>query len=608
MYDLIIKNGLYFDGSGQPGQLSHVGIRNGRIAAVSPVPLDEWNCPRVVDARNRWVTPGFIEIHSHYDAEVMVAPALKESVRHGVTTVMVGSCSLSMIAADPLDCSDLFTRVEAVPRAVVLPLLQKMKSWRSPSEYRQFFEQHPLGPNLCSFIGHSDMRAAVMGLERASTFEKPTEQEMKKMEALLHESLDAGMVGLSVMTTRLDKMDGDRVWSRPLPSTFANWQEYGRLFRILRSRSAVLQGAPNAVTKINIVAFFWHAIGWFRKPLKMTMLTAMDLKSQPALHRATRISGWIVRNILAGDWRWQALSTPFRIYFEGLELAVLEEFATGERIRDIAKDPDQAYALVADPNFRNAFRKELASTFTKGLWHRDFSDVTIVNCPDATLVGKSLAEVAKLRGCDAVDAWFDLCIQYRNALRCTTQIANHRPAIMHKLLSSPSTQIGFADSGAHIRGLAGYNFPLRLLKYVRDAELAGHPFMHIGAAVRRASGDLADWFGLEAGYIRVGDRADLVVINPQGLNGDLDRAQWAPMENLGLERCVNRNDAAVDLTVINGQIAYSAAEGFVPELGRRRGFGRFLPGKLVTPRSTSWSANLLQPNLNGLKTTTPVGG
>ena len=96
-YDIIIKNGLYFDGSDAPGSLRHVGIKNGRIDTLSVSPLDESGCAEVIDASGRWVTPGFLEIHSHYDAEAIAAPALKESVRHGVTTVSVGSCSISMV-------------------------------------------------------------------------------------------------------------------------------------------------------------------------------------------------------------------------------------------------------------------------------------------------------------------------------------------------------------------------------------------------------------------------------------------------------------------------------------------------------------------------------
>ena len=585
-HDIIIKNGLYFDGSNQPGQLRHIGIKDGRIDVLSLSPLDESGCPEVLDAAGKWVTPGFLEIHSHYDAEVIAAPALKESVRHGVTSVTIGSCSISMVLADAEDCSDLFTRVEAVPREYVLPILKEKKTWRDAAGYRAFYDQQPLGPNVSSFLGHSELRVAVMGLERATSQVKPTEAELARMEQLLEEALDAGCIGLSVMTTRLDKMDGDRAWSSPLPSTFASWTEFSRLFAILRRRGAVLQGAPNAVTKVNVFAFLWQAHGWFRKPLKCSMLTALDLKSQPLLHYFTRLSGWLANSVLGGHFRWQTLPAPFTLRLEGLNVNAFEEFGAGEILRNI-KDPDELYAKVLEPEFRALFKKQVKAVLTKGLWHRDFSDCWVTECPDASMVGQNFKQLGAARGLDPVDAYFELACEYREALKWTTCYGNQRESVMHKLLSSPWTQPGFADSGAHLRSIAQYNFPLRFLKYVRDAELAGTPFMDTGRAIHRLTGELADFIGVNAGTIRVGDRADVVIVNPLGLTDELDDIHEAPMEVLGLERVVKRNDAAVDATLINGRIAYRRGHEFPQELGKQQGFGSFLPGRDVLPRTAT---------------------
>lgn len=582
-YDIIINNGLYFDGTGAPGAIRHIGIRNGKVEVLSLSPLDATDCPEVIDAQGQWVTPGFLEIHSHYDAEVIAAPALKESVRHGVTSVTIGSCSISMVLADAEDCSDLFTRVEAVPRDYVLPILKEKKTWRDAAGYRAFYDQLPLGPNVNSFLGHSELRVAVMGLERATSRVTPSEAELARMEQLLEEALDAGCIGLSVMTTRLDKMDGDRAWSSPLPSTFASWKEFSRLFAVLRRRGAVLQGAPNAVTKVNVFAFLWQAHGWFRKPLKCTMLTALDLKSQPLLHRFTRLSGWLANRALRGYFRWQTLPAPFTLRLEGLNVNAFEEFGAGEILRNI-KDPDELYAKVREPAFRALFKKQVKAVLTKGLWHRDFSDCWVTECPDASLVGKNFRQLGQARGLDAVDAYFELACQYREALKWTTCYGNQREAIMRKLLASPWTHPGFADSGAHLRSIAQYNFPLRFLKYVRDADLAGESFMELGKAVRRCSGELADFIGVDAGYLRVGDRADLVVINPQGLDDRLDELHEAPMEVLGLVRVVKRNDAAVALTVINGRIAYRRGLEYPDDLGKAQRYGHFLPARDVSPR------------------------
>src|SRR5207247_445633 len=119
---------------------------------------------RTIDAAGCWVVPGFIDLHTHYDAEVEVAPALSESLRHGVTTVTLGSCSLSLAIGTPEDLADMFCRVEAIPYAFVRPLLERVKSWDSVGDYLAHLGSLPLGPNVASFIGHSCLRAYVMGM------------------------------------------------------------------------------------------------------------------------------------------------------------------------------------------------------------------------------------------------------------------------------------------------------------------------------------------------------------------------------------------------------------------------------------------------------------
>ena len=580
-YDLIIKNALLFDGISDAASVQNIGIKDGIVTAISTSVIPEDEGVKIIDAQEHWVMPGFLEMHSHYDAEIVVAPALKESVRHGVTTIALGSCSISMMVSSPLDCADMFTRVEAVPRNQVLPILQEKKTWVTPAQYRQFLEQQALGPNVCGFIGHSDIRAAVLGLERSTHKTIPTDTELTQMTQLLNQALDAGFMGLSVMTTKLDKMDGDRVWSKSLPSTYSSWQEFSRLFDVLRKRQAVLQGAPDAVGKINVFAFLWHAHGWKRKPLKSSLLTALDLKSQPFMHYITRTSGYIANKFLAGNFRWQTLSAPFTLHLEGLDVNAFEEFSAGEILRDF-KDDDLRYAKVKDPEFRKAFKKQLGAIFTKGLWHRDFTECKVINCPDKSLEGKTFAQIAKEQNKDAVDAYFDLAVLYREKLLWRTNYGNHRPEIMYKLLSSPYTHIGFADSGAHIRSNAQYNFPLRMLKYARDAQLLGTPFISIEQAVKRLTSDLADWFAIDAGKIKIGARADIAIINPLGLNHELDEVSRAEMEGFGgITRLVKRNDLAVDYTIINGKIAYQKDLGFAADLGQEKSYGRFLPSTEV---------------------------
>ena len=138
-YDVIVRNGLWFDGTGAAPQVRTLGIRDGDRGAscrrCPPSRLDETGCPDVIDAAGKWIVPGFIDVHTHYDAEVLLDPGLRESVRHGVTTVLLGNCSLSTVYANSEDAADLFSRVEAVPRKFVLGALEAKKTWSTPAEY-----------------------------------------------------------------------------------------------------------------------------------------------------------------------------------------------------------------------------------------------------------------------------------------------------------------------------------------------------------------------------------------------------------------------------------------------------------------------------------------
>jgi N-acyl-D-aspartate/D-glutamate deacylase len=245
--ELVVTGGLVFDGRGGEGVVADVRIVDGAIVSVGPA-ASRGPGARIIDARGRWVTPGFVDMHTHYDAEVEAAPGLAESLRHGVTTVVTGSCSLSLAVGEPRDLADMFCRVEAIPRERVLPLLERVKDWSGPREYHEHLDGLALGPNVACFLGHSTIRAAAMGLERSLTAGlRPSKVELARMDAWLDEALDAGYLGLSISTLPWDKMDGEEAStyrSRPMPSVFATWSEYRHLARALRARGRVQQGVP----------------------------------------------------------------------------------------------------------------------------------------------------------------------------------------------------------------------------------------------------------------------------------------------------------------------------------------------------------------------------
>ncbi len=579
-YDVIIRDGLWFDGTGRTPQTRSLGIRDGVVSRVSSSPLDETGCPEIIDAKGKWVLPGFVDVHTHYDAEVLLDPGLRESVRHGVTTVLLGMCSLSTVYANADDAADLFSRVEAVPRKFVLGALKGDKTWTTPAEYVEAIDSLPLGPNVGSLLGHSDLRTAVLGLDRATDRDvQPTDAELDKMAAMLDEALGAGMLGMSGMDAAIDKLDGDRFRSRALPSTFATWRERRRLIKVLRKRGRILQSAPNVAKAESGLLFFLSSSPMLglRRAVRMSLLVSADAKSMPlAVHvfgRGTRLLNFV----LGSKVRFQHLPVPFELYSDGIDLPVFEEFGAGTAALHL-RDQLERNTLLADEEYRRRFRRQFdRKKFGPSLWHKDFHEAVIVECPDATLVGKSFGAIADERGLHPLDAFLDVLVEHgeRN-VRWTTTVANHRPTLLNKLANEPSIHMGFSDAGAHLRNMAFYNFSLRLLKRTLEAYRDGKPFMTIERAVHRLTGEVAEWFGLDAGTLREGDRADFVVIDPAGLDESVDSYHEAKVPFYGdLSRMVNRNDAAVVATGVGGAIVFRNGE-FREGYGKTVKSGRYL--------------------------------
>ena len=579
-YDVIVRNGLWFDGTGAAPQVRTLGIRDGVVATVSPSPLDEAGCPDVIDAAGKWIVPGFVDVHTHYDAEVLLDPGLRESVRHGVTTVLLGNCSLSTVYANSEDAADLFSRVEAVPRKFVLGALEAKKTWSTPAEYVRALDELPLGPNVSSMLGHSDLRTAVLGLDRATTDGvSPTDAELDQMAAMLEKALDAGLLGMSGMDAAIDKLDGERFRSRALPSTFATWRERRKLIAVLRKRGRILQSAPDVKSPMSALNFFLSSSRMFgRRPgVRMSLLVSADAKSAPGAVRVFGPGTRLINKLFGSFVRFQHLPVPFELYSDGIDLPVFEEFGAGTAALHL-RDQLERNELLADTEYRRRFRRSFdRKKLAPSLWHRDFHDAVIVECPDTPLIGKTFGQIADERGLHPLDAFLDVLVENgERSVRWTTIVANHRPKHLDKLAADPSIHMGFSDAGAHLRNMAFYNFSLRLLKRVRDADSAGRPFLTVQRAVHRLTAEVAEWFGLDAGTLREGERADFVVIDPAALDESVDgyHEEEVPFYG-GLSRMVNRNDAAIVATGVGGTVVYRNGQ-FCEGYGTTVKSGRFI--------------------------------
>jgi N-acyl-D-aspartate/D-glutamate deacylase len=324
-----------------------------------------------------------------------------------------------------------------------------------------------------------------------------------------------------------------------------------------------------------------QSLGVFRKPLKTSLLSAADVKANQFAVWAMGPAARLI-NKLGGNFRWQHLPVPFEVYADGIDLVVFEEFGSGAAALHL-KEELARNELLRDEQYRRQFRKDYDFKWGTRVWHRDFFDAEIVECPDASLIGKTFGQVGAERGvAHPVDAFLDLVLEHGTAVRWRTTISNHRPHVLKKLAAEPGIQMGFSDAGAHLRNMAFYNFGLRFLRHVRDAERAGQPFVTMEQAVHRLTGELADWYHLDAGHLRLGDRADLVVIDPEHLDATLDDYAEDTVDQYdGMSRMVNRNDDTVSAVLVGGRAVF--LDGKPTDVVGRQRTGSFLRAKTTTP-------------------------
>ncbi len=624
IWNLLIKNALVFDGTGEPPQTTDVACQDGKFAARGK-DLDPALAARTVDAAGKWLMPGLLDIHTHLDLEIEGDPRLTEAVRHGTTSVVVGNCSIGLAFgalcnagyATEQPIIDCFARVENIPRSVLAQCANNL-TWTSTGGYLRCLEQRHLGPNVAPLVPHSMLRVAVMGW-KASISRQPTVDELGRMRALLEEAMQQGYCGLSTDFIALHYVANEP--HRKIPGQYALYKEVKALTDVVRAHDGIWQTTLDSGTPFSTLRLLMLSSARLHgKALRTTALAAMDVWSNQGVRRSALNAAAIVNSRwVGGHLIFQTLAAPFKVYASGVMTPVLEEFPSCRELLSLdIDDVSERRRILDDPSFVRRFRREWdlgksGSNFSRlrkilriesSNFNRELADMHIDTCPLSEWNGQNLGAIfsrllahQRRGGGHAVASgsaeatFFDRCPdpvkdeatfmlhllrEFDLQFRWHTTTANRDPEVLKALLFHPHTLPGFNDSGAHLVNMAYYDGNLRTL-----AIAAGESVEKVAVAVKRLTQDAARLFALDAGSLDLGKQADMILIDPVALAAYDSEASMEMSRNeaFGCEQFVNRSDGVVPLVVIAGKVAWEGSE-VSSQLGCEP-FGRVLKNQFV---------------------------
>ncbi len=609
-WDLLIRGAKMFDGTAGPGEMLDIAVKDGRLAAIG-VRLPEQAAVEVCDAAGSWLIPGLLDIHTHEDLEVELAPGLPEVVRHGTTSVIVGNCSIGLAFGnqrrgnqDPI--VDCFARVENIPKPVLRKAAEKA-TWRSTAEYLEHLDSLPLGANLAPLVPHSMLRIEVMGLEE-SISRDPTRDELTRMAGLLDQAMTEAYIGFSTDGLPLHFLANQPHVNKRIPTQYAPFAEYKALTEVVRRHGRVWQMTPATDDARLTLRLFLLSSGLLHgKPLKITALAALDaVNNRASKSRALGLSRLLNSRLVKGHFRMQALAAPFKIWSEGAVSPLAEANPLLRRLIETElEDREAREKTLSDPQFVEAFR-EMWDRGKRGfnIAHlrrklrlenefltRDLNDMVIYRSPVACWAELSMADLfARYRlwregapgGIDQDEAvafaalgtsirdegeFFLMLLRvFDRDLYWHYVSANRDPQVIKELLLNPLMLPGFNDSGAHVTNMAYYDGNLRALQIAAaDSEAL------FSRMVQRLTREPADFFGLDAGRLEIGSRADMVLLDPHALKGyDGDAGiRLLYRDAYECHQLVNRSDGVVKGVYVAGRQLWNGA-GYTQIFGSQR--------------------------------------
>ena len=504
MLDLVLRGGRVCDGSGGSAHDADVGIEAGRIVAIGRT---GGAARRTLDVRGLIVAPGFVDVHTHYDAQVTWDRLCTPSCWHGVTSVVIGNCGFALAPCRPSDRERLLRMLEHVEGMPFESLCAGIAwEWESFAEYVRALGARPLGVNVGALLGHSALRAYVMG-DGAYT-RAARAGEVETMAALVREGMVAGALGFATSRSPAHVGEG----GRPVPSRQARRAEVDALVGAMAaSGRGVLEITPETFpVSADELAWLQGLARTSRRPVSFSAI--LDVPDRPGVWEP--VYAQLRDGLAAGAAVYPQVSCrPMRFDFDlATGCASLDAMPCWRRWRAAPSDAARL-ALLADADFRAAVKAEALGRADAPASRR-WGDVVLEEAsrPEhAPFVGRTLAEIAAARGGDAIDALLALSAAEDLRARFSMLLVNYDEDHVGMLLGRPESLIALSDAGAHVSVLCDAGYATHLLgHWVRERGLFGWE-----EAVRRLTAMPAAIYGIpERGLLAPGRVADVVCFDP----------------------------------------------------------------------------------------------
>jgi len=544
--DLIIKNGTVADGTGAPRFAADIGITDNRISHIGQLTESDHHGARVIDAAGKIVSPGFIDPHTHFDAQLLWDGAAKPAIEHGVTTIVPGNCSLSLAplkAEHRMKLVGMFNQIEEMPHKAFSEGVTW--DWETFDEYISRIQQD-LTINVAPLAGHSLLRLWVMGNDAMARVATP--EEVNAMCELLEQCIVAGATGLSTSFVDMDER------LQPVPSRYASTEELDALSNVLGQHQKILQVVHEFYDTDLTLARIDQLAELSLKHDITTTLSPLFLNADNA-QGVAQIMTRIDEQMARGARVWPQVQTrPIDISFcfevPSLLFMRLPTWYALMRFND----KEQIIAAFEDPERRAALTIEAQSMMP--LWSALVLR-KVESAANARLVGMTLEAIGAERGTNALEAMIDLSLEERlGAHFLAANMGHNDDEAVGELLRHPNVMIGASDGGAHILSFSTYGDTGYLFsKFVRDCRA-----LSLELAIKKITSDTANIWGIkERGEIKVGYIADITIFEPD----DIDRGQEYFVQDVPGDGYRYVRDAlGIDQVLIQGKLAFSHKEGY----------------------------------------------